>query len=83
MKKITEMKRLNSIEELQDAIMLNKEIYLSLYHTKTEGKLFQQILQPTLHIDNLKQRIVELKSDDIRGVFSSDEISTNSKQFFN
>jgi len=77
------MKRLNSIEELQDAIMLNKEIYFSLYHTKTEGKLFQQMLQPTEHIDNLKQRIIELKDNNIQGVFSSDEISTNSKQFFN
>ena len=77
------MKRLNSIEELQDAIMLNKEIYFSLYHTKTEGKLFQQMLRPTEHIDNLKQRIIELKDDNIRGVFSSDEISTKSKQFFN
>jgi hypothetical protein len=77
------MKRINSIEDLQDAIMLNKEIYFSLYHTPSEGKIFQQLLQPEQHIDNLKQRIIELKKDDIRGVFSSDVILTNSKQFFN
>lgn len=77
------MKRLNSIEELQDAIMLNKEIYTSLFHLSNEGKLFQQILKPTERIDNLKQMIIELKNDDIRGLFSTDEISTNSKQFFN
>ncbi len=77
------MKRINNIEELQDAIMLDKEIYFSLYHTRTEGKLFQQILNPKEHIDNLKQRIIELKDDNIRGVFSSDEILTNSKQLFN
>ena len=77
------MKRINSIEDLQDAIVLNKEIYFSLYHTPSEGKLFQQLLHPYQHIDGLKQRIIELKDDDIRGVFSSDEISTKSKQFFN
>jgi hypothetical protein len=77
------MKRINSIEDLQDATMLNKEIYFSLYHTPSEGKIFQQLLHPEQHIDSLKQRIIELKNDDIRGVFSSDEILTNSKQFFN
>lgn len=76
------MKRVNSIEELQDAIMLNKEIYTSLFHLPNEGKLFQQILRPTERIDNLKKMIIELKYDNIRGVFSSDEISTKSKQFF-
>lgn len=77
------MKRINTIEELQDAIMLNKEIYFSLYHYSNEPKLFQQLLQPTKHIDNLKQKIIELKDDDICGVFSSDEILTKSKKFFN
>jgi len=75
------MKRLNSIEELQDAIMLNKEIYVSLFHLRNEGKLFQQVLWPTERIDGLKQRIIELKDDNIQGVFSSDEISTNSKHY--
>jgi hypothetical protein len=77
------MKRINTIEELQDAIMLDKEIYFSLYYSPNEPKLFQQLLNPTKHIDNLKQRITELKNNDIEGVFSSGEISTNSKQFFN
>ena len=77
------MKRINTIEELQDAIMSDKEIYFSLYHSSNEPKLFQQLLNPTNHIDNLKQRIIELKNNDIKGVFSSDEISTKSKQFFN
>jgi len=77
------MKRINSIEDLQDAIMLNKEIYFSLYHIPSEGKLFQQLLHPEQHIDSLKQRVIELDGDDTRGVFSSNEIQTNSKQFFN
>jgi hypothetical protein len=64
------MKRINTIEELQDAIMLNKEIYFSLYRLPNEPKTFQQLLQPTKHIDNLRQRIIELKNDNVRGVFS-------------
>ena len=76
------MKRINNVEELQDVIMLNKEIYFSLYRLPNEPKLFQQLLNPTEHIENLKQRIIELKDNNIEGVFSSDKISTNSKQFF-
>lgn len=77
------MKRLDTIEDLQDATMLNNEIYFSLYHLPSEGKIFQQLLEPTKHIDNLKKRIIDLKNDDISGVFSSENISTASKQFFN
>ena len=47
------MKRVISVEQLQDAIMLNKEIYFSLYHSKGEGKMFKQLMNPQNHIDEL------------------------------
>jgi hypothetical protein len=68
------MKRIKSIEDLQDAIILNKEIYFSLYHEPNEGKHFQQLLTPEKHIESLKDRIIECDKDPIRGIYSSDTI---------
>ena len=76
------MKRINNIEELQDALMLNKEVYVSLYHWPNSPKLFQQFLNPSTHIDNLIQRVIELKDDNIRGVFQSDTILMKNREYF-
>lgn len=68
------MKKIKTIENLQDAIILNKEIYFSLYHYSNEGKHFQQLLNPEEHIYSLMNRIIECINDSIRGIYSSDLI---------
>lgn len=73
------MKRIEWVECLQDAIALKKEIYLSLYHYVYEGKLFQQVLNPENHIDDLKNRIIAYANNDIEGVFSIEIIDTKFK----
>jgi hypothetical protein len=68
------MERIDTIEQLQDAIILNKEIYFSLYHYETQGKHFQQLLSPEKHIDQLRIAIMECINDPIRGVYSNEII---------
>lgn len=69
------MKRIKTIEDLQDAIMLNKEIY-KYYKLTNEGKNFLQILNPEKHVEMLYNGVkdIDYLNDPRTALYSSDEI---------